>query len=102
MATCWFDLCRKRTGRTRAAHAFELSRCLYIGGKFKQNFWKKSNGNLGPNLDHDLTIWCQLFFYQNKLCEHCLHFIRLYMKMLTNREMVNFQLSDFLRFFFIF
>ena len=60
---------------------------------------------LGPYLRSwldKLTIWCQLNFYQNKLCDHCLHDLHLYIqKMLTYREMVKFQKWDFFRFFFI-
>ena len=47
--------------------------------------------------------WCTLElnhnFYLNILCDHCLHDSGLYIqKILTNREMVNFQKLDFLRF----
>ena len=59
----WFDLGRTRTGRARAAHTLELSRCLYIDGKLRYFFEKKTKGNSGPKLDHDLTIWCQLIFF---------------------------------------
>ena len=39
-----------------------------------------------------LTIWCQLNFYKNILCDHCLHNLHLYIrKMLTSREMVSFK-----------
>ena len=27
-----------------------------------------------------LTIWCQLFFYKNVLCDHCLHDLYLYIR----------------------
>ena len=56
----------------------------------------KTKENLGPYLRSwfdKLTIWWQLNFYKNILCDHCLHDLHLYIqKMLSNREMVNFQI----------
>ena len=37
-------------------------------------------------------------FYQNTLCDHCLDDLGLYIRKMTNREIVNFQKLDFLRF----
>ena len=83
----------------------KMSKGLYTSGIFKQNTWKKAKENWGPflrSLFDKLTIWCQLIFYSSILCDHCLHDFHLYIrKILTNREMVNFQKWDFFRFFFI-
>ena len=80
----------------------KMSRGSYTGGNFKQNTWKKAKENLGPHLRSlydKLAIWCQLIFYKIILCDHCLHDYHLYIwKMLTNREMVNFQKWDFFDF----
>ena len=61
--------------------------------------------NLGPYLQSwfdKLTMWYQLIFLLNILCDHCLHDLQLNIrKMLTNREKVNFQKMDLFRFFFI-
>ena len=80
-----------------------MSRGLYTGGNLKQNTWKKVKENWGPylrSLFDKLTIWCQLIFYKIILCGHCLHNFHLYIrKMLTNREMVNFQKWDFFSIF---
>ena len=81
----------------------KMSRGLYTGGNFKQNICNKAKDNWGPYLRSwfdKLTIWCQLMFYQNILCDRCLHDYHLYVrKMLTNREMVNFQKWDFFSIF---
>ena len=65
---------------------------------------KKTKENWGPYIRlwfDKITVWCQLNFYQNILCDHCLRDLHLYIwKILTNREMVNFQKWDFFRFFF--
>ena len=66
----------------------------------------KKRGKIGDLIsDHDLTnlrFGANYFFYQNILCDHCLHDYHLYIrKMLTNREMINFKKWDFFRFFFI-
>ena len=49
--------------------------------------------NWGPYLRSwfdKLTIWCQLIFFSNILCDHCLHDLHLYIqKRLSDREMVN-------------
>ena len=83
----------------------KMSRGLYTGRNFKQNTWKKAKENWAPNLRSlfdKLTIWCQLIFYLIILCDYCLHDYHLYIrKMLTNREIVNFQKWDFFQFFFI-
>ena len=69
---------------------------------FSKIFVKKPKENWVPYLRSrfdKLTIWCQLNFYLNMLCDHCLHDLHLYIwNMLTNREMVNFQKRDPSRF----
>ena len=83
----------------------KMSRGLYTGGNFKQNTWKKRRKIEDLICDLYLTnkrFGVNLFFYQILLCDHCLQDYHLYIrKMLTNREMVNFQKWGFFRFFFI-
>ena len=83
----------------------KMSRVYSLAEILSKNMCKKTKENWGPYLRswfNKLTIWCQLNFYSNILCYHCLHDYHLYIrKMLTNREMVNFQKWDFFRFFFI-
>ena len=83
----------------------KMNRCLYTGGNFLTYCLEKIEGKLWTLFTimflqiNDLV---PTFFYQNILCDHCLYDLRLYIrKMLTNREMVNFQKWNFLRFFFI-
>ena len=53
------------------------------------------------DLIYELSIWCQLNLYYTMLCDYCLRDLHLYIwKMLTDREMVNFQKWDFFRFFY--
>ena len=81
----------------------KMSRSLYTGGHFWQNTLKKAKEKWGPYLRSwfdKLAIWCQLIFYLNILCDHCLHDYHLYSrKMLTNRERVNYQKWDFFSIF---
>ena len=64
-------------------------------------FFVKKRRQIG-DLIYDLGLTNQLNFYLNRLCDHCLHDLHIYIrKMLTKIEMVNFQKWDFFRFFFI-
>ena len=83
----------------------KMSSRLYTGGNFKQNIWKKVKKNWGPSimilLINDLVPTYFRLKYINimrSLLERLtpLLYIR---KMLTNREMVNFEKWDFLQFF---
>ena len=84
----------------------KMSRGLYTGGNFKQNTWKKAKEFWGPYLRSGFDILssrCQLIFYKYISCDHSLHDYHLYIwKMLTKRDMVNFQKWDFFRFFLYF
>ena len=83
----------------------KMSRVYTLAEISSKIFVKKTKENWGPYLRSwfdKLTIKCKLNFYLNILCDHCLHDLHLDIwKMLTNREMVNFQKWDFFRFFFI-
>ena len=71
----------------------KMSRFYKLAEILSKIFVIKTKENWPPYLRSwfdKLTIWCQLNFYQNILCNHCLHDLHLYIwKMLTNREMVN-------------
>ena len=55
--------------------------------------------NLSPFARCTLGLNCHTPVIFSRLCDHCLHDLGLYIqKILTNREMVNFQKFDFLRF----
>ena len=77
------------------------SRGLDTGGNFKHNAWKKSEEKLGTLFA--IMIWhiyeSVQTYYKNISCDHCMHEYHLYIwKMLTNREMVNFQKWNFFEF----
>ena len=73
----------------------EMSRCLYTGGNFKQNFIEKK-------IDRNLMVLFQIIILlvndmvpislSNIFCDHCTHDGRFCIrKILTIREMVRFQ-----------
>ena len=68
----------------------KMSRVYTLAEILSKIFVKKTKEIWGPYLQSwfdKLTILCQLNFYQNILCDHCLHDLYLYIqKMLTNRE----------------
>ena len=86
-------------------HMLKMSRDLYTGGNFKQNTWK-NEGKLGTLLAimvwqiNDLvpTIFFIKIYYATTACTTANLYIR---KMLTNREIINFQKWDFFRLIFI-
>ena len=84
----------------------KMSRFYTLADILSKIFVKKTKENWGPYLRSwfdKLTMWCQLNFYKNILCDHDLHDLHLYIqKMLTYREMENFQKWDFFGFFVIY
>ena len=78
-----------------AQRMLKMSRVYTLAEILGKMFVKKTKENWRPYLRSwfdKLTLWCQLNFYQNILCDHCLHYLHFYIqKMLTNREMVIFQ-----------
>ena len=80
----------------------KMSRVYTLAEIFSKIFVKKRR-EIGEFIyDHGLTkltTWCQFIFYVNILCDHCLHDFHIYIqKVLTNREIVNFQKWDFFDF----